>query len=41
MARAADFTLARTPGVEAGAMIDALVTGRDDRALHILVPGGR
>jgi threonylcarbamoyladenosine tRNA methylthiotransferase MtaB len=40
-ARAADFTLARTPGVEAGAMIDALVTGRDDRALHVRLPGGR
>jgi threonylcarbamoyladenosine tRNA methylthiotransferase MtaB len=40
-ARATDFTLARTPGVEAGAMIDALVTERDDRALHVRLPGGR
>ena len=32
-ARAADFTLARTPGVEAGLMIDALVPGHDGRAL--------
>ncbi|MGD9543436.1 MAG: MiaB/RimO family radical SAM methylthiotransferase [Methylocystis sp.] len=32
-ARAADFTLARTPGVEAGLMIDALCTGHDGRAL--------
>lgn len=32
-ARAADFTLARAPGVDAGQMIDALVTGHDGRAL--------
>ncbi|PPD46149.1 MAG: tRNA (N(6)-L-threonylcarbamoyladenosine(37)-C(2))-methylthiotransferase MtaB [Methylocystis sp.] len=32
-ARAADFTLARTPDVEAGRIIDALVTGHDGRAL--------
>ena len=32
-ARAADFTLARTPGVEAGLMIDALCAGHDGRAL--------
>ena len=32
-ARAADFTLAHTPGVEAGLMIDALCTGHDGRAL--------
>lgn len=32
-ARAGDFTLARTPGVEAGLMIDARVTGHDGRAL--------
>jgi threonylcarbamoyladenosine tRNA methylthiotransferase MtaB len=32
-ARAADFTLARTPGVEAGLMIDALCTGHDGSAL--------
>lgn len=35
-ARAADFTLARTPGVEAGRMIDARVTGHDGRALTVL-----
>ncbi|WP_036283047.1 MiaB/RimO family radical SAM methylthiotransferase [Methylocystis sp. ATCC 49242] len=34
MARAADFTPARTPGVAAGVMIDALVTGHDGRALE-------
>jgi threonylcarbamoyladenosine tRNA methylthiotransferase MtaB len=34
MARAADFTLARTPGAEAGQMIDALCTGHDGRALE-------
>lgn len=34
-ARAADFTLARTPGAEAGTMIDALVTGHDGRALRV------
>ena len=33
-ARAADFTLARTPGVEAGLMIDALCAGHDGRALE-------
>lgn len=32
-ARAADFTLARTPGVEAGRLIDAFVSGHDGRAL--------
>ncbi|MFO1125865.1 MAG: MiaB/RimO family radical SAM methylthiotransferase [Methylocystis sp.] len=32
-ARAADFTLARTPGAAAGQMIDALCTGHDGRAL--------
>ncbi len=32
-ARAADFTLAHTPGVEAGLMIDALCAGHDGRAL--------
>ncbi len=32
-ARAADFTLARTPGAEAGQMIDARVAGHDGRAL--------
>ncbi|HEY8126540.1 MAG TPA: MiaB/RimO family radical SAM methylthiotransferase [Methylocystis sp.] len=32
-ARAADFTLAHTPGVEAGLMIEALCTGHDERAL--------
>ncbi len=36
-ARAADFTLARTPGVEAGQMIDALVTGHDGRALMMRI----
>jgi len=35
MARAADFTLARTPDVAPGRMIDALVTGHDGRALEI------
>ncbi|WP_442754463.1 radical SAM protein [Methylocystis sp. JAN1] len=34
-ARAADFTLARMPGVEAGRMIDAHVTGDDGRALTV------
>jgi threonylcarbamoyladenosine tRNA methylthiotransferase MtaB len=34
-ARAADFTLARTPGVAAGSMIEAFVTGHDGRALEI------
>ncbi|MGD9539459.1 MiaB/RimO family radical SAM methylthiotransferase [Methylocystis sp.] len=34
MARAADFTLARTPGAEAGQMVDALCTGHDGRALE-------
>jgi len=33
-ARAADFTLARTPGVAAGLMIDALCAGHDGRALE-------
>lgn len=33
MARAADFTLARTPGVEAGRMIDGRVAGHDGKAL--------
>lgn len=32
-ARAADFTLARTPGVAPGQLIDALATGHDGRAL--------
>lgn len=32
-ARAADFTLARTPGVDAGLMIEALCKGHDGRAL--------
>ena len=32
-ARAADFTLARTQGVDAGLMIEALCTGHDGRAL--------
>jgi threonylcarbamoyladenosine tRNA methylthiotransferase MtaB len=36
-ARAADFTLARAPGVEAGKMIDARVTGHDGRALTVSV----
>ncbi|MGJ0506697.1 MAG: MiaB/RimO family radical SAM methylthiotransferase [Methylocystis sp.] len=35
MARAADFTLARTPETAAGLMIDARVTGHDGRALSI------
>ncbi|MCX7899436.1 MAG: MiaB/RimO family radical SAM methylthiotransferase [Methylocystis sp.] len=34
-ARAADFTLARTPGVEAGKMIVARVAGHDGRALFV------
>jgi threonylcarbamoyladenosine tRNA methylthiotransferase MtaB len=34
-ARAADFTLARTPGVDAGQMIEAQVIGHDGRALLI------
>ncbi|UZX13678.1 radical SAM protein [Methylocystis sp. MJC1] len=32
-ARAADFTLARTPGIEAGRMIDGRVAGHDGKAL--------
>ncbi|MBI1980175.1 MAG: MiaB/RimO family radical SAM methylthiotransferase [Methylocystis sp.] len=32
-ARAADFTLAHTPGAEAGLMVEALCTGHDGRAL--------
>lgn len=35
MARAADFTLARTPGVAAGRLIEAQVTGHDGRALDV------
>lgn len=35
VARAADFTLARTPGVEAGRMIEAQVMGHDGRALEV------
>ena len=37
-ARAADFTLARTPGVAAGRMIEALVSGHDGRALEVTLP---
>lgn len=37
-ARAADFTLARTPGVAAGLMIDARVMRHDGRALIVAVP---
>ncbi|WP_330084287.1 MiaB/RimO family radical SAM methylthiotransferase [Methylocystis iwaonis] len=37
VARAADFTLARTPGIEAGRMIDARVTGHDGKALSVTV----
>ncbi len=33
--RAADFTLARTPGVEAGELIEARVAGHDGRALTL------
>jgi threonylcarbamoyladenosine tRNA methylthiotransferase MtaB len=33
VARACDFTLARTPGEEAGRLIDVTVTGHDGRAL--------
>lgn len=36
-ARAADFTLARTPGEAAGRMIAARVTGHDGRALKVSV----
>lgn len=35
VARAADFTLARTPGLDAGIMIDARVTACDGRALDV------
>jgi threonylcarbamoyladenosine tRNA methylthiotransferase MtaB len=35
MARAADFTLAHTPEVPAGSMIEARVTGHDGRALEV------
>ncbi|MEK4033659.1 radical SAM protein [Methylocystis sp. IM3] len=35
MARAADFTLARTPGLDPGRMIDARVTAHDGRALEV------
>jgi len=38
MGRAADFTLAYVPDVEAGRMIDARVTGHDGRALTIAPP---
>ncbi|MEF3366546.1 radical SAM protein [Methylocystis sp. 9N] len=38
-ARAADFTLARLPGLEAGKMIEALATGHDGRALATQVTG--
>lgn len=38
-ARAADFTLARAPGLTAGDMIDARVCGHDDAALEIMVSG--
>ncbi len=34
-ARAADFTLARTPGLAAGHMIEARVTGHNGRALEV------
>jgi threonylcarbamoyladenosine tRNA methylthiotransferase MtaB len=34
-ARASDFTLAITPGVDAGRMIDARVTGHNGRALEV------
>ena len=33
LARAEDFTLARTPGASAGAMFDVCVTGHDGKAL--------
>ena len=38
-ARAADFTLARAPGLTAGAMIEARVRGHDGAALEIVVFG--
>jgi threonylcarbamoyladenosine tRNA methylthiotransferase MtaB len=34
-ARATDFTLARTPGIDAGQMLNAFVTGHDGRALSL------
>lgn len=34
-ARAMDFTLARTPGLDAGQIIEARVTGHDGRALEV------
>ncbi len=37
-ARAADFTLARTPALMAGAMVDARVRGHDGEALEIAEP---
>jgi threonylcarbamoyladenosine tRNA methylthiotransferase MtaB len=40
MARAADFTAARTPGIEAGRMIEARVTGHDGRALDVAMTWG-
>ena len=40
-ARAADFTRARTPGIEAGKMIEAVVAGHDGRALRILTARDR
>jgi threonylcarbamoyladenosine tRNA methylthiotransferase MtaB len=39
MARAADFTLARTPGVDAGRMIETCVTGHDGRAMAVAASG--
>jgi threonylcarbamoyladenosine tRNA methylthiotransferase MtaB len=35
MARAADFTLARTPGAEAGRMVEARAAGHDGKALRV------
>ena len=37
-ARAADFTLAHTPGLDAGLMIDARVTAHDGKALSVEAP---
>ncbi len=41
MARAADFTLARAPGLAAGGLIKARVTGHDGRALEVLPEDSR
>ena len=41
LARAADFTLARTPGAQAGSTMDAIVAGHDGRALEVVTARDR